>query len=172
MKIQKIECLQLRAPRVNAADCDGAVDTAVVRVTADNGLQGLGETDAPPNAIAALLETPSAHIWSMSIRDLLLGEDPLEVERLWDKVYEGTIYHARRGLGIMLMSAIDNALHDLRGKILNKPAYQLVGGARKNHALPHSLSQHAPRPRLAGDAPGLHRPDEQSARSYRGSLAL
>ena len=111
MKIQKIECLQLRAPRVNAADCDGAVDTAVVRVTADNGLQGLGETDAPPNAIAALLETPSAHIWSMSIRDLLLGEDPLEVERLWDKVYEGTIYHARRGLGIMLMSAIDNALH-------------------------------------------------------------
>jgi hypothetical protein len=53
----------------------------------------------------------------MGIRDLLLGENPLDVERLWDKVYEGTIYHGRRGLGIMLMSAIDNALHDLRGKI-------------------------------------------------------
>jgi len=45
MKIQKIECLQLRSPQVNAADCDGAVDTAVIRVTADNGMQGLGETD-------------------------------------------------------------------------------------------------------------------------------
>ena len=137
MKIQKIECLQLRAPRANAADCDGAVDTAVLRVTADNGLYGLGETDAPPNAIAALLETPSAHIWSMSIRDLLLGENPLEVERLWDKVYEGTIYHARRGLGIMLMSAIDNALHDLRGKILSQPAYQLLGGVGRERITPY-----------------------------------
>ena len=138
MKIQKIECLQLRAPQVNAADCDGAVDTAVIRVTADNGMHGLGETDAPPNAIAALLETPNAHIWSMSIRALLLGENPLEVERLWDKVYEGTIYHARRGLGIMLMSAIDNALHDLRGKILGRPAYQIAGGAVREKITPYA----------------------------------
>ena len=84
VKIAKIECLQLRGPQFNAADCDGTVDTAVIRVTADNGVYGLGETDAPPNAIAALLEVPSAHIWSMSIRDLLLGENPLEVERPWD----------------------------------------------------------------------------------------
>lgn len=137
MKIAKIECLELRAPQANAADCDGAVDTAVIRVTADNGVCGLGETDAPPNAIAALLETPSAHIWSMSIRDLLLGENPLEVERLWDKVYEGTIYHARRGLGIMLMSAIDIALHDLRGKLLGVPVYQLLGGAARNRVTPY-----------------------------------
>jgi L-alanine-DL-glutamate epimerase-like enolase superfamily enzyme len=137
VKIAKIECLELRAPQANAADCDGAVDTAVIRVTADNGVCGLGETDAPPNAIAALLETPSAHIWSMSIRDLLLGENPLEVERLWDKVYEGTIYHARRGLGIMLMSAIDIALHDLRGKLLGVPVYQLLGGAARNRVTPY-----------------------------------
>jgi L-alanine-DL-glutamate epimerase-like enolase superfamily enzyme len=137
VKIAKIECLELRAPQSNAADCDGAVDTAVIRVTADNGVYGLGETDAPPNAIAALLETSSAHIWSMSIRDLLLGENPLEVERLWDKVYEGTIYHGRRGLGIMLMSAIDNALHDLRGKLSGLPAYQLLGGAARDHITPY-----------------------------------
>ena len=138
MKIQKIECLQLRSPLPNAADCDGTVDTAVIRVTADNGQYGIGETDAPPNAIAALLETPSAHIWSMSIRDLLLGEDPLAVERLWDKLYEGTIYHARRGLGIMLISAIDNALHDLRGKLLGSPAYQLLGGAARPKITPYA----------------------------------
>src|SRR6185436_6638464 len=52
VKIAKIECLQLRAPQSNSADCDGTVDTAVIRVTADNGVYGLGETDAPPNAIA------------------------------------------------------------------------------------------------------------------------
>ncbi|PYT20155.1 MAG: hypothetical protein DMG58_34660 [Acidobacteria bacterium] len=135
VKIAKIECLQLRGPQFNAADCDGTVDTAVIRVTADNGVYGLGETDAPPNAIAALLEVPSAHIWSMSIRDLLLGQ--LEVERLWDKVYDGTIYHGRRGLGIMLMSAIDNALHDLRGKLLGLPAYQLLGGKARDRITPY-----------------------------------
>jgi len=148
MQIARIECLQLRAPQANAADCDGAVDTAVIRVTADDGRYGLGETDAPPNAIAALLETPSAHIWSRGIRDLLIGEDPLEVERLWDKVYEGTIYHGRRGLGIMLMSAIDTALHDLRGKLLGQPAYRLLGGAARPRVTPYvTLFQSMPQGR-------------------------
>jgi len=148
MKITRIECLELRAPQANAADCDGAVDTAVIRVTASDGTFGLGETDAPPNAIAALLETPSAHIWSQGIRDLLIGEDPLDVERLWDKVYEGTIYHARRGLGIMLQSAIDNALHDLRGKALGCPAYRLLGGAARPLITPYvTLFQSMPQGR-------------------------
>ncbi len=138
MRIEKIECLQLRAPQANAADCDGAVDTAAIRVTADNGTYGLGETDAPPHAIAALLETPSAHIWSQSVRDVLIGENPMEVERLWDKYYEGTIYHGRRGLGILLLSAIDNALHDLRGKLLGVPAYQLLGGAARPFITPYA----------------------------------
>lgn len=137
MRISRIECLSLRAPMANAADCDGAVDTAVIRITAENGVFGLGETDAPPHAIAALLETPSAHVWSLSIGELLLGENPLEVERLWDKVYEGTIYHGRRGLGVMLMSAIDNALHDLRGKLLGVPAYQLLGGTQHAEITPY-----------------------------------
>jgi len=137
MKIQKIECLQLRSPHASPKDCDGAVDTAVIRVTADNGVYGLGETDAPPNAIAALLETPTAHIWSRSIRDVLLGENPLEVEALWDKLYEGTIYHGRRGLGIMLIGALDLALHDLRGKLLGQPVYKLLCGAVRPEVIPY-----------------------------------
>jgi len=138
MKIQKIECLQLRSPQATPEDCDGAVDTAVIRVTADNGMYGLGETDAPPNAIAALLETPTAHVWSRSVRDILLGQNPLEVEGLWDRLYEGMIYHARRGLGILLQSAIDIALHDLRGKALGVPVYQLLGGAARPQVVPYA----------------------------------
>jgi L-alanine-DL-glutamate epimerase-like enolase superfamily enzyme len=137
MKIAKIECLELRAPQTSPGDCDGAVDTAVIRVTADNGTYGLGETDAPPNAIAALLETGTAHIWSQGIRDLLIGENPLDVERLWDKVYEGTIYHGRRGMGILLLSAIDNALHDLRGKLMSQPVFRLLGGAARPAVTPY-----------------------------------
>jgi L-alanine-DL-glutamate epimerase-like enolase superfamily enzyme len=138
MKIKKIECLQLRSPHASPDDCDGAVDTAVIRITADNGVYGLGETDSPPNVMAALLETPTAHIWSRSISDILLGQNPLEVEALWDQLYEGTIYHARRGLGIMLMSAIDIALHDLRGKLLGVPVYQLLGGAVRPEVMPYA----------------------------------
>jgi L-rhamnonate dehydratase len=148
MKIAKIECLELRAPQASPDDCDGAVDTAVIRVTADNGVYGLGETDAPPNTIAALLETGTAHIWSQGIRDLLIGENPLDVERLWDKVYEGTIYHARRGLGIMLISAIDIALHDLRGKLMGQPVYRLLGGAARPRVIPYvTLFQSMPQGR-------------------------
>jgi L-alanine-DL-glutamate epimerase-like enolase superfamily enzyme len=138
MKIQRIECLQLRSPHATPDDCDGAVDTAVIRITADNGVYGLGETDAPPNAVAALLETPTAHIWSRSVRDILLGKNPLEVESLWDQLYEGTIYHGRRGLGILLMSAIDIALHDLRGKILGLPVFQVLGGAARSEVIPYA----------------------------------
>lgn len=138
MRIARIECLQIRSPNLNPQDCDGAGETAVIRITAENGAYGLGETDAPPNVISALLETPTAHIWSHSIGDLLLGENALEVERLWDQVYEGTIYHGRRGLGIMLLSAIDIALHDLRGKLLGVPAFRLLGGAARQSVLPYA----------------------------------
>lgn len=156
MKIQKIECLQLRSPHASPDDCDGAVDTAVIRITADNGMYGLGETDAPPNAIAALLETPTAHIWSRSVRDILLGQNPLEVEKLWDQLYEGTIYHARRGLGIMMMSAIDIALHDLRGKILGLPVYQILGGATRTEVIPYAtLFPSMPQGRSWQDMQGL-----------------
>jgi L-rhamnonate dehydratase len=136
-KISRIECLQLRAPQVNPEDCDGAAETAVIRISADNGRFGLGEADAPPGVMAALLETPTAHIWSQGIRELLLGKSPLDLEQLWDAVYEGTIYHGRRGLGIMLMSAIDIALHDLRGKLLDLPVYQLLGGAVREKVTPY-----------------------------------
>jgi L-alanine-DL-glutamate epimerase-like enolase superfamily enzyme len=138
MRIARIECLQIRSPNLNPQDCDGAAETAVIRITAENGAYGLGETDAPPNVISALLETPTAHIWSRSIRDLLLRENALEVERLWDRLYEGTIYHGRRGLGIMLLSAIDIALHDLRGKLLGVPAFQLLGGAARQAVIPYA----------------------------------
>lgn len=137
MTIEKLECLQLRSPHVNPADCDGSADTAVIRITADNGMSGIGETDAPPNVIAALLQVPSTHIWSLSIRDQLIGRDPLEVERLWDVLYQGTIYQGRRGAGIMALGAIDTALHDLRGKLLGVPAFQLLGGPARPKVTPY-----------------------------------
>jgi L-alanine-DL-glutamate epimerase-like enolase superfamily enzyme len=50
---------------------------------------------------------------------MLLGENPLHVEALWDKMYAGSLMTGRRGLGICAMGALDMALWDLRGKYFN-----------------------------------------------------
>jgi len=68
--------------------------------------------------VKAVLEAPSSHNWSLSFQDMLVGENPLDVERLWDKMYQGTIYTGRRGLVIHAMGAVDLALWDIAGKAL------------------------------------------------------
>src|SRR6185503_18656966 len=138
MRIVRIECLQLQAPETDFTELDPSSHTAVIRITSEDGTCGVGETDAPPTLVDAMLTMPSLHPWSMGIGDLLLGENPLEVERLWDKIYEATIYHGRRGLMISLLSAIDLALHDLRGKLLNRPVYQLIGGVARPCITPYA----------------------------------
>jgi L-alanine-DL-glutamate epimerase-like enolase superfamily enzyme len=138
VRIVRIECLQIEARERNPGELDPSSHTAVIRITSEDGTSGIGETDAPPALVAAMLSMPSLHPLSMGIRDLLIGENPLEIDRLWEKCYEGTIYHGRRGLVISLLSAIDLALHDLRGKLLNAPVYQLVGGVARSCITPYA----------------------------------
>ena len=66
-----------------------------------------------------------------------MGEDPLETERLWEKMYNGAIYHTRRGLPLSVMSAVDNALHDVAAKGLGVPVYKLLGGAKRSKVTPY-----------------------------------
>ena len=63
--------------------------------------------------------------------------DPIETSALWQKLYHGTFWPGRRGLGIHAISAIDIALHDLAGKQLGVPAYKLMGGARRERLRPY-----------------------------------
>jgi L-alanine-DL-glutamate epimerase-like enolase superfamily enzyme len=81
---------------------------------------------------------PTAHDWSRSIEEMLLGEDPLEIVHLWEKLYQGTIWSGRRGLGIHALSAVDIALHDLAGQCLGIPVYKLLGGRRRPHLSPYA----------------------------------
>ncbi|HLI35647.1 MAG TPA: mandelate racemase/muconate lactonizing enzyme family protein, partial [Terriglobia bacterium] len=113
MKITKLEAIPLRVKQVDATANDGAQETVIVKVYTDTGITGLGEVDASPHMIKAALEAPSSHNWSLSFQDLLIGENPLDVERLWDKMYQGTIYTGRRGLIIHAIGAVDLALWDI-----------------------------------------------------------
>ena len=120
MIITEVEGLPLSVKDINTADCDGQYDDFVVRVCTDTGHVGIGESDTPPNVSQALLDAPTQHIWSNNFRELLVGADPLETERLWERLYNGAIYNTRRGLGVMVMSAIDVALHDVAAKGLGR----------------------------------------------------
>ncbi len=65
---------------------------------------------------------------SLCMRELLIGENPMDIERLWRKLYVGTCMHGRRGAGIHALGALDMALWDIKGKALGKPVHELLGG--------------------------------------------
>ena len=119
-------------------DCDGTADTVVVQLTDEEGRTGIGEADAPAAVVRAFVDMPDLHIWSRGLRGLLLGRNPFPVPALWDSLYAGSIYPGRRGAGIHALSAIDVALHDLAGKQLDCPAYELLGGARRERLFPYA----------------------------------
>ena len=87
-----------------------------VIVETDKGITGMGH--GGPGA---------ALVVERHLRKLLRGEDPFQVERLWDIMWRGTLYYGRKGLVVHAMSAVDNALWDIVGKALRKPVYQLLG---------------------------------------------
>ncbi|MBA3841402.1 MAG: mandelate racemase/muconate lactonizing enzyme family protein [Actinobacteria bacterium] len=132
MKITDVEAIVLRQPALDGAIADGSQDDLVIRVHTDEGITGIGEVDSAPEAVQALIQAPGSHAIANSLHDLLVGEDPRDVERLWQKMYRGLIYIGRRGIALHALSGIDIALWDIKGKAEGKPIYELLGGARRD----------------------------------------
>src|SRR5690606_2589219 len=94
MKISDI-CVQvLRLPQIEqkTASCQ---DTVLVRVRTDDGLEGIGEVDSSPEVIRSIIDAPFSHNVACGLRKLLIGENPLEIGRLWHKMARGTMYLGR-----------------------------------------------------------------------------
>ena len=127
MKITDVEAIVLRQAVVDDSIADGSQDDLVIRVHTDEGITGIGEVDSSPELVQALVQAPSSHAVATSLRDALVGEDPLDVERLWQKMYRGLIYFGRRGIAIHAISGVDIALWDVKGKALGKPVCELLG---------------------------------------------
>jgi L-rhamnonate dehydratase len=136
-KIARLEIIPIASPDSSAADLDGTTDTVIVKISDEAGRFGIGEADAPPQVAKSFLEMPTIHLWSRNVSEILLGSDPLEAAALWERLYEGTFWPGRRGLGIHAISAIDIALYDLAGKQHGVPAYKLLGGARRDKLRPY-----------------------------------
>jgi L-rhamnonate dehydratase len=127
LKITDVEAIVLRQAVVNEGIADGSQDDLVVRIHTDEGITGIGEVDSSPELVQALVQAPSSHAVAVSLRDVLIGEDPMDVERLWQKMYRGLIYFGRRGIAIHAISGLDIALWDIKGKALGKPVFELLG---------------------------------------------
>ena len=66
------------------------------------------------------------------LKHLLLGTNPLNVEQLWDQMYTSGVFYGRRGIFVMALSALDNALWDIAGKYAGLPVHKLLGGADRD----------------------------------------
>ena len=101
----------------------------VVKVTTSDGQHGWGEGYGP----ATILESGIQFLESS-----VIGENPLENEVIWNKMYRKTADFARRGVLMASISAIDIAIWDLKGKILGLPVSTLLGGAHRDKIQPYA----------------------------------
>jgi L-rhamnonate dehydratase len=94
-----------------------ANDAYFVQIETDEGVIGIG--GPMDKAIAFIIEN--------ELTRYLIGRDPLAIEFLWDIMHRGSV-HGRQGNTMIAISAIDNALWDLKGRYLNLPVYSIIGG--------------------------------------------
>ena len=86
------------------------------------------DTDEGVSGIAGPLFFRSSGFYiDTQLKHLLIGEDPMAIERLWDRMYRSAI-HGRKGENMAAISYVDIALWDIKGKLLGQPVYMLLGG--------------------------------------------
>ena len=95
----------------------------VVEVMTDSGHVGIGN--------AALSPLVTKHLIDLYLTPLLIGENPWDVEFLWQHMYRKTMAFGRKGVAMVAISAVDIALWDLMGKAAGQPCYRLMGGRTK-----------------------------------------
>ena len=141
LKITRIDCHVLLDPSCDVGATSSAQDDIVVEIHTDEGLTGIGESDVNPWIARACIEAPGTHTMGLGLAEMLIGEDPLHPEVLWEKLYVGSAMNGRRGAVIHAIGALDMALHDLRGKALGKPCYELLGGTVRQSITPYASLQ-------------------------------
>jgi L-alanine-DL-glutamate epimerase-like enolase superfamily enzyme len=125
MKITDISAILLTVPVAEirwAGGVANAVPTTLIQVNTDEGFSGLGEVYCGmfvPAVVPPLVD---------HFRARLLGMDPLQIPRVWNKMYGTSLFWGRAGVAVAVMSAIENALWDIAGKAAGLPVYRLLGG--------------------------------------------
>ncbi len=95
-----------------------------ILIYTDTGYVGLGETyDRADPAEVVIHEFARGH---------LLGQNPEDIEKIWNRMYRSASFHGLMGAELRAMSGIDMALWDLVGKTLDRPLYRILGGKTRS----------------------------------------
>ncbi len=97
----------------------------LVKVETDEGIYGWGESGLSSRELAVVGAV-------RHYRELLIGRDPFQTGAIWQELYRSQYFEGGRVL-VAAISAIDIALHDIKGKALGVPVYQLLGGRQREH---------------------------------------
>ena len=128
MKITDIECHVLLVPDVRTDATSSAQDDIVVFVHTDEGITGIGESDVNPWIARACIEAPSTHSMGLGLKEMLIGENPLDTERLGGKPLRRQLHERPTGQGHQCHWSHRHGAVGHRGKAANKPTWQLLGG--------------------------------------------
>ena len=132
MKITDVRTTLLTGPCTNdpyVLEIRKLRSAAFIEIETDRGIIGLGETYAGyfcPEAVPAIVEF---------FKPILIGQTVDDIPELWRRMYQCGNFWCRVGLGAIVLTGIEAALWDLKGKLLDRPVHALLGGS-KHERLP------------------------------------
>ena len=127
MKITDVRTVLLTGPCTNdpfLSEARKLRSAAFIEVHTDGREVGIGETYAGyfcPESVPSIVEF---------FRPILIGQDVDDIPGLWSRMYQCGNFWCRVGLGTSVLSGIEAALWDLKGKLLDQPVHALLGGAQ------------------------------------------
>jgi L-rhamnonate dehydratase len=152
MKITDVEAIVLDTgkdypdPSV-ASEAHGVRFVSLLKISTDEGIAGWADIETQPHVGKAIVEAPSGgSIGFEGLRAALVGENPLERERLWQKMYRFMAYYGRAGAGMQMLSGADIALWDISGKATGQSVSALLGARYREKVKGYASTLFRPTP--------------------------
>jgi L-alanine-DL-glutamate epimerase-like enolase superfamily enzyme len=152
MKITQVEAFVLDSGKnypdpSMGAEAHGVRFVSLLKISTDEGISGWSDIETQPHVGRSIVEAPSGgQIGFESLRRALIGEDPLERERLCQKMYRYMAYYGRQGAGMQMLSGADIALWDIAGKAFGQPVCKLLGAKYRDRVQAYASTLFRPDP--------------------------
>ena len=160
MKITDVEAFVLDTGKdypdpSQAVEAHGVRFISLLKISTDAGICGWSDIETQPHVARTIVNAPSGgQIGFEGLRSALVGEDPLERERLWQKMYRYMAYYGRSGAGMHLISGADIALWDIAGKAFGLPVCTLLGARYRDRVKAYASTLFRPTPEAMQRAVG------------------
>ncbi len=130
-----------------AGEAHGVRFVSLLKISTDVGITGWSDIETQPHVGKAIVDAPSGGaVGFEGVRSALVGEDPLERERLWQKIYRYLAYYGRQGAGMQMISGADIALWDIAGKVFGQPVHKLLGAKYRDAVTAYASTLFRPTP--------------------------